>query len=263
MGIFRALAVLSVACLTAIGPSSAQQADARTNSPLARFYDDPRPERLVGFLDGFARNPSDWSAYPPLAGFFAVIFRRHPDSIDKLLPVHFDAKTAETVVAALRLSGQSSIAPNLRSRLMDAGRDPDLQSELAHLPSRPEDLRIVIPTHLDILWGAFFASGDGRYIRMILDFFAQIANRSEDTAIDITKITAAMYTGSKETFAQLRAKYADDILRQLVYASTAQWALVSNAQQHPLARKAVELYIAEHPSSFATLTLGALMKNRN
>src|SRR3979411_1715275 len=55
----------------------------------------------------------------------------------------------------------------------EAGSDATLRAELANLPLRLEDMRIAAPTHLDILWGASFASGDERYARMIADFFAR------------------------------------------------------------------------------------------
>ena len=70
----------------------------------------------------------------------------------------------------------------------DGARDDTLRAEFAILPARLEDLEIATPTHLDILWGASFASGDGRYARMIIDFFAETANRSEEIAIDVAKV---------------------------------------------------------------------------
>ena len=257
----RVLALALGIGLAAIGSAVAQ--NRATNNPITYFYGDPKPERLVGFLDGYVKNPADWAAYPPLVGFFAVTFRRFPDWIDRLLPTRFDAKTAETVAAAFRLSGLPPMAQTLRSQLADAGQDPTLRAQLANLPTRLEELRIVTATHLDILWGAFFASGDPQYVRMILDFYARTADRSHETAIDITKLTVALTGGPKETFTEMRAKYDDATLRELIYAATAQWALISNGRQHPIVDTTVRTFIGEHKDSPAARGLAALNEKRN
>jgi hypothetical protein len=71
----------------------------------------------------------------------------------------------------------------VRSRLANADPDPKLMAEFANLPTQLAQLQIATPTHLDILWGASFASGDGQYARQIMDFFAKVANRSEHLAL--------------------------------------------------------------------------------
>jgi hypothetical protein len=154
--------------------------------------DDPRPERLVGFLERYETGVRGAEAFPPVAGFFAVVFRRHADWIDRLIPAHFDARTAETIAAALRLSGQLAVGESLKSRLVEAGSDATLSAALTNLPLRLEDIRVVTPAHLDILWGASFASGDVRYVRMIVDFLAKTANLSELIALDVARIAVVI-----------------------------------------------------------------------
>jgi hypothetical protein len=260
----RALLSAAAICLAAVAPAIAQRADPPTAAQSAydilvtHFYDDPRPERLAGFLDELVKNPLQWSTYPPLVGFFAATLSRHPDGMVPLLPAHFDAKTAETIAVAWRLSARPPMAQSLRSRIDEVGHDPALHAVLADLPSRLEDIRITNPTHLDILWGAFFASGDPRYVRMILDFVGQMANRSENMAVDITKVTMAMSGGSKEILNQVRAKYGDALFRGIVYTSTAEWALMANARQHPIVEKTMTDYIDESRESFAAKSLLSL-----
>jgi hypothetical protein len=257
--LFALTLALVLAALTSV---AAQQAmtpqDRADNDLMVYFYSNPRPERLVGFLERIEKGNPEWSAYPPIAGFFAVLFRRNPDWIGKLVPAHFDAKTAAAITAALQLSGQSATPQSIRSLLTEAGSDARLKAELAGLPPRLEDLRIVTPTHLDILWGAFFASGDEHYVRMIVDFFAQTANRSESTAIDITKSMIAMAGGPKEILGQLKGKYGDALAREIIFAATAEWALVSNARQHPTVEKTVATYIAENSGTYAAKSLSVL-----
>jgi hypothetical protein len=136
------------------------------------FYKDPRPARLVGALERYetAAPPGKWDPFPPVVGFFAVAFRAYPDKIETFIPVHLSPKMADTIASALQLAGNQPMLTKLQPRLAAAGSDPMLKAELAGLPNRIEDIRIQIPTHLDILWGASFASGDGKYASMILDF---------------------------------------------------------------------------------------------
>ena len=181
----RAICIVTVVLGTA-GPSPAQPA--AEADLLTHFYKDPRPDRLIGYLEIIERRPEfrNWQAYPPLAGFLAVIFTTDPVSIDRLIPQELDPMLAEALAAALRLSGNGPRADALPAPV--GVRDDTLRAEFAILPARLEDLEIATPTHLDILWGASFASGDGRYARMIIDFFAETANRSEEIAIDVAKV---------------------------------------------------------------------------
>jgi hypothetical protein len=196
------------------------------------FYNNPKPARLVGFLERYQERAPSWNAFPPVTGFFAVVFRRNLDWIDRLVPDHPDSRTAVAINAALRLSGQPAITPNLQSRLATAGADARLRAELAGLPLQLEGLHVVTPTHLDVLWGASFASGDARYVRMIADFLAMTANRSELTAIDVAKVVLAMSGGPRDILSQLKDKYGEGGARDIVFAASAAWALNANAQQH-------------------------------
>src|SRR5262249_54215692 len=111
----------------------AQATEAATdNDTFSHFYADPRPARLLGFLDRYQKRAPSWNAFPPVAGFFAIVFQRHSDWIDRLVPEHPDSRTATAILGALRLSGLPSIEPNLRSRLSAAGADPTLSTELAN-----------------------------------------------------------------------------------------------------------------------------------
>jgi hypothetical protein len=193
-----------------------------------------------------------------VAGFFAVVFQRHPDWIDRLAPARFGPKTAATLFAALRLSGQGAKAQSLRPRLAEAGLDPKLQAEFSGLPARLDDLKVATGTHMDILWGASFASGDPRHARKLMDFLARTANRSEAVALDITRIALAVLAGRKENLGELRGRYGDDGFREIVLAATALWGLASNARQHDFVDKAVAAYIRDHPGTPATKALDTL-----
>jgi hypothetical protein len=224
------------------------------------YYKDPRPERLIGFFDDYQKLPAaqQSGAYPPVAGFLAVIFRGHPERIDKLIPGQLNPKSAETIAAALRLSGNQAAADKFQARLKATGRDSELATAFAGLPAKLEDLKITAPYHLDLLWGAAFASGDGKFVRMIIDYFAQTANRSEPIALDIGHTVIAMSGGSKEILGELRGRYGDADARQIIFAASALWALASNARQHTFVNAVLGQYIDAHPATPAQKALAAL-----
>lgn len=259
-GFIKLLALLVVVGLGALAPAVAQPASppaSKSDDVFTYYYRDPRPERLVGWLDTFGRTQQNWMAYPPAAGFFAVIFATQPGWIEKLFPSQPTPRLADTISAALQLSGQPASAA-LQARLVQAGTDPTLVAEFAGLPNRLTSLRIASGTHLDILWGASFASGDGRYALMILDFFARMANRSEPIALDIARIAAGVARKDYGDLAKLKDKYDQRTFLDMVYAATAAWALTSNARQHAFVDKVVTRYISEHSATLAARVLSVM-----
>jgi hypothetical protein len=231
---------------------------------MMSYYKDPRPERLTGFFAEFQKLPNakNWNVYPPLAGFFAIIFRADPGQSKKLFVAPMSNSSAEAFAAALQLSANPSnkaMADRIRASLSQNGmHDQKLAAELANLPDRLEDLKIASATHLDILWGAAFASGDAKFVNMIMDFYAQTANRSPSTALDIATIVVALGGGPKDIFGEVRGRYGDEGARQIIYAATALWAIAANAKQHLFVARAVAKYVEDHPGTPAQKTLAAL-----
>ena len=254
-------AAVCVAVLVIANGASAQQSQLSPSAAIATyFYKDPRPERLVGFFEQFESSPTPrrWEAYLPLTGLFAVVFRAHPTQIEKLVPNRPSPKAADTITAALTLSGNRSKNAQWSSRLSQAGSDEKLKAELAGLPERLEDLRVGTPAQMNILWGAAFASGDERFVRVVIDFFAQIANGSEALGLDVAQTTLAMMGGAHEVFAELLHKYDAVHAGQIVLAADALWALESNRKAHAFVDRAVTKYVQDHASTPAAKALLAL-----
>jgi hypothetical protein len=253
--------VLTATCFAAaqVAPPSEQTAD---NDLFLYYYKNPRPERLVGFLERYGRyagsSERSWNAFPPVVGFFAVVFREHPEWIDRLIPSHLDARSAVAIDAALQLSGNSAVRQALQKRFAETGSDMTLKGELGDLPMQIVDIRIVRPTQLDIFWGAFFSSGDERYVRRIIEFLAETADRSELIAMDVARITVAMSGGPKEIYGQLKAKYDQAVGTEIIFSATAGWALGANARRHEKVAHALTTYISEYPGSYATKVLSML-----
>ena len=218
------------------------------------FYQDPRPERLLGMIEKWQSDTSQWKSnpqwmsYPPLIGFLAVIFRDYPTWIEKLIPSTLTPSSATALAGALRLSGDPVLPGEVRARIAQAGSDPILKKQLAGLPTQLSDLKVTLPTHLDILWGASFASGDGRYALQVIDFFSKIANQSNQIALDIASI-ASEYPGSakeKQALTSLRKKYGDRRMVEMVFAATALWGMTSNARQHTFIKRTLVVYTSAH-----------------
>jgi hypothetical protein len=255
-----ALAAICAGALLLPIRAAAQQPGAQAapgDSLLSTFYQDPRPERLIGFLDRLRTSPSmqNRDAYPLIAGFYAVVFRSHPDDVAKLVPQSLDARTAETVAAALRLSGNRAMHRTFQPRLVATGRDLDIAVLFVNLPSRLEELEVTGPIGLNILWGAAFASGDATFVRMILDYFARTANLDDQIGRDIVQTAAARTGGPREILIQMRERYGVLGARQIVFAADALVSLQVNVTQHAFVNGVVTTYVAEHPGTSAQKAL--------
>ncbi len=99
-------------------------------------------------------------------------------------------------------------------------------------------------------------------MQKILEFFAKTANRSDDVALDLTRIVLAYQGGPKEVYGEIKDKYRQPLARELVMAASAEWALVSNARRHPIVDREVEAFIAANRGSFAAKSLSALRAKR-
>src|SRR5260370_36746132 len=131
ISVWRLLAVVGFV-LIVINPAAAQQATTSQASIdhdlFTYFYNDPQTARLLGFLERNEKRAQGWEPFPPVAGFFAVVFGRHSDWIDRLIPAHPDPRTAVAIAAALRLSGCQSGHHRQHSAVGLAAIDGNLRS---------------------------------------------------------------------------------------------------------------------------------------
>ncbi|MDQ3654181.1 MAG: hypothetical protein M3457_03760 [Chloroflexota bacterium] len=239
----------------------AQRQQGETSRLMSFFYVDPKPETVEVLLMRWPQSGSDdaWEAYPPLAGFLAVALARYPDILDRIAAADIDPKMGETLAAAPRLSGDANLVARVQTKVDATGSDRKLQSEFSGLPSRLDDLRVVSPTHLDILWGAAFASGDARFVRLIIDFAARTANRSELIAVDLAKTAVAMSGGPQDILSELKTKHGEQLAREIIYGAVALWALGSNARQHPFVAQALAAAVTTRAGTPASKALSVVL----
>jgi hypothetical protein len=106
------------------GPAFAQNEKPKgAGDRIIYFYQDPRPERLVGLIEKWQSDcAGQWIVYPPLVGFLAVVFKKHPDWIERLITTHLIPCSATALTGALRLAGDPVVPAEVRSRIAQAVR---------------------------------------------------------------------------------------------------------------------------------------------
>jgi hypothetical protein len=131
------------------------------------------------------------------------------------------------------------MSEKLTARFAIAGTDENLRKQLKELPSSLRDLVASRSLHLDILWGASFASGDRLYVRKILDYFAATADRSLDVAIVVAHASAWMSGSRRYPLKKLLSKYDHSESMEIIRAASALWSLKSNARKHSFVHEAL------------------------
>jgi hypothetical protein len=246
---------ISVATLfAAIGVARGETPTPISEADMTFFYKNPSPARvarLVAYFNAPAQSDKP-SLGPPTIGFLAAAFQRYPGDIDTMIPAGLSPRTLGTVAMALRLAGQDAKAHAIADRLRASGSvAPDLSS----VPTSLDAVAASGPSEFDMFWGASFATADPRFCSKILARFAAVAN-VDDNAQDLIAIVKDL-----QTHADLHwvvDKRGAVAARELSYASTALWALHSNAEQHEFVRIAVQGYISAHPTEPASKALVTL-----
>jgi|SRR5208282_1500389 len=183
---------------------------------LTYYYQHPRPDLLVSALrfmskDGWLQK-SD--AQAPLVAFLSRVFIANPDRLkgwaadvandseDEKVTVAtalwmVDGDKSQEVLGAITRDGPATFQVKVKS--LQANRPPDLLKD-----------EINSPQFLDALWGAFFATGNERYVQRLISALPMLDAEG-------------------------------DVMKMLI-GGAAQWSLTSNAVQHP---KVMEICEAE------------------
>ncbi len=179
----------------------AQEAPAFTPDDIANiqwmnyYYFHKDASKVPQFLQFVDRTITKHAnAAEPTAAFLSVIFDAHQDKVAGWMKdAKFSPKAKEVVASALWLSGNK---PALIGAESPKGTAPKLAAK---------DVKTV--TDLDVMWAAFFATGNDLYIKKIIG------------VLDEKK----SLTGNQETDATTR--------------NAAAWSLSSNAMQHELVNR--------------------------
>ncbi len=172
-----------------------------------RFYESKPLEKVprwIAFIYEYELVQPD-TPIDPVAFFYAEIFKQYPDKLEewiKIIDSFSDRPGQRLFWTALWLSNTEKGREYLEQQY-DSGASGQKQWLIQALAQTPSDLISIQPTtpeDNDVIWGAFFASGDAAYVINLIN-------------------VACLYDGS------------DDYLR-FITAASAKWSLAANAFRH-------------------------------
>lgn len=244
------VALLVAAQTLADTTKSDRERAARISGLMTAYYNHPQPElipeiiRNIGTLRRTTKDP-----LPSLTGFLAGVFRQHPDKVNSWITAKSEGNAeAETVlINALWLAGLRSVAQTAMNEFRwPSDRVSSVKSSLANVPEIGE-YTARVPADQDMLWGAFFASGDTKYVQKILEAYTDVANLPNVPAEDIAFVADSTVDPAKRDQLKERTQhYSQDIKRRLLIASAALWSLSANAIQHGRVHQALAQYVRQH-----------------
>ena len=136
----------------------------------------------------------------PMTAFLSVLFKDNPSQVAQWITPHTSGKTKEVIVNALRLSGNNKMVQDVFKETSDISKHSIIP--LSSLSPKNG-------SELDMMWSAFFASGNDQYVHKIINVL------DENTPL----------TGNQTM---------DTLTRR-----AAEWSLGSNMLQHELVNRIV------------------------
>jgi hypothetical protein len=220
---------------------------------MTKYYERPDGVNVKAVLRIYEGEAKDRNAMPPIIGFMAGLFLKYPNKVDSFLPEKPTAFEMSVISSAMRLAGLND---RLR-RLQEVWGGPAQDVLTQSVPQRLAQLKPANADGLDVLWGAFFATGETRYVQPILDTYARFANLSDQQAADV--LTFGRFMETRGDPASLRAvfvRYPEVERPALIIASTALWGLKANARTHaPVAR-----FLTQYEAKQASKPAGKALK---
>jgi hypothetical protein len=135
------------------------------------YYVAPSPDKVDTLLDlinstHVLQKKTAWASF---IGFLTVVFEKNPDHIMEWMSRNdYNTYAEDVIVSALLHARQKDNA------LIFARAHGWAKTDMDRLAKTQDDidlkhLAVVLPGHIDTLWGAFFASGDPVYVQEIID----------------------------------------------------------------------------------------------
>jgi hypothetical protein len=222
------------------------------------FYRHSNPElvpKIIEYLSSEAIKTRD--RQPPLIGLLSSIFRQYPGRVQTWVELAA-GRTAKGIVAqALWYADRQQDARNV---LQSSGFSPKSVAWLEKQPASPLRFKISNADHLDILWGAFFGSGDIRYVQKIIGAVENANNNQHIVMEDV--IFSARHVGRKHPRGRkIGEKYkslGSAVIRDYIMGVTALWALGSNSKQHEIVGQFIEAEYIKNPDDSVAIALKRL-----
>lgn len=210
MRIFLSLLML---CLIGIQPVLAAQQpsaeDAQYGEWMTYYYLHKNPAKMNDFLKWVQASQileKNKGAKQPLAAFMSVVFANNPQQVQSWVKsTQFTNKTKEAVEYTLWLSGNGKLIAETFKETPD------------YIKSNPvplNNLTLKQAGDLDMMWGAFLASGDTTYVKKIIDILDENVPLTGEKTLDMAT------------------------------RGSAEWSLGSNMMQHELVNRLIRKEIS-------------------
>jgi hypothetical protein len=190
--------LLLMLVLTIVSPALAQQSNPneRFGGWMTYYYKDKDSSQMGDFMKWLQTSQMlerNTKAIFPTAAFLSVIFADNPAKVTGWLKANnFNGNAKKAIETALWLNGDAETLKQFATKPENYARPAP--TKLSHAP-------VASAAQLDVMWGAFFASGDPVYVKKVIG-----ALESTD---QMTQVAA-------------------------------QWSLGSNMKQHELVKQTVQ-----------------------
>ena len=144
---------------------------------VLEYYKDPRPEKIDTLLDLMANTEmlSRRSAKASLIGFLTVVFPNNKNHVMRWMSRNdYNVNAQEVIINSLMHAKMKESALLFAKAHRLSGEQMLRLREMEHAVDL-KNLPIILPNHVDTLWGAFFASGETIYVDQIID--AMVSNK--------------------------------------------------------------------------------------
>jgi hypothetical protein len=218
--------------------SSAVELPPFPQPPFASYYQNPQPGQIPALLEELQKQGELDLAHMMSAGFLSQVFREHPDRLGEWAPAiqKLDELPRAYVWLAVWYSATEPAMKLLHEVVpREKGPAAETLSQIIQETSPPLDqYEVKSGGVLDLLWGAFYATGRQEYIARIIDC-----------------LPWSLKTGKED-------------VQQIAIGKVAEWSLRENARAHPrvlaLCKSELDRHGEEARSVLSKLILAAEKK---
>lgn len=166
---------------------------------MMNYYKNPQPENVslaIKISESEKILTTNPGAQAPFAGFLSIIFQNNPQQVEAWL-TRCDTYAGElkrTVWLGLWLS-DTDFSRQYLSQKIEGATETNLEYLKVLTKNKPFNLRQIKPNdpgQLDMLWGAFSASGDTQYVKRIISVLPLLDQR--DNPIKFTMAASAKWS---------------------------------------------------------------------
>ena len=204
---------------------------------MSYYYENPQPDLTPMAIMTLSEGGylSDESAMEQIMFFFSFIFRAHPEQIEVWLSSFQDLPNQEKMVILHSIwysnTRQAKDYLGALSKTVEGEMKELVTYFQGESPPGIEQIQITSPSSLDMLWAAFMATGDEKYV--------------------IHLMSVLPYENIK-----------DDQTKQLI-GEAAKWSLISNAKKHEKVMSICVNQLTQQTENIASILKGIITEAKN